>query len=408
MQSNKHYRIISEIGFGTYGKVFHAEDENGKNYAIKRIKSDMEGIPCLLEAVIMKCIKHPNLNNAVDIFCTETDLNIVQKKGISDLSKYTKRKVTPIETLRKWCHQISLAVLVLHRLGFIHADIKGSNVIIYEDGNVKLTDFTLIAKMWSKNDMFSSLAGTNTHTAPEILLGKPWSRPVDIWSLGCTFYQIAFGKLLFNLQEKLPSSRETRLKYHNAIVGYLNSPELFVGNAKYIPSDNESLLYSTEYDLFRDLLFKMLKYEPSERLNIQEVLSHPFFKGFTKISPRIISGKIVEISGKKLDTISTRIMRLYTESCDLSGKYNFTPSEITYMSEIAIETYKRCVYLVKSKVLKEIVLAGCCWIACKIVTGFVPKLLTTASHDRILNMEKEICNYLSYCIPVGFKSLELD
>lgn len=408
MQTNKHYRTISEIGSGTYGRVFHAEDGNGKNYAIKRIKSDAEGIPCLLEAIIMKCIKHPNLNEATDIFCTEIDLNIVQNRAVSDLSKHTRKKVIALEELRKWCYQISSAIHVLHRLGFIHADIKGSNVLLFEDGNVKLTDFTLIAKMWNSNDMFSSLAGTNTHTAPEILLEKPWNRSVDIWSLGCTFYQIAFGKLLFNLQEKEKNSRDTRLKYHNAITGYLNVPQLLVGNAKYIPPDNESLLYASEYTLFRDLLGKMLKYDPKDRINIQKVLEHPFFTGFTKISPRILTGKVNDISGKKLDTVSIRIMRMYTESRDLSCKYIFTASEVSYMSEIAIETYKRCTVLVKSKALKEIVLAGCCWISCKIVTGFAPKLLTNISNERIVSMEKEICNYLSYCVPVGFKTLPLD
>lgn len=408
MQTNRHYRIISEIGSGTYGKVFSVEDENGESYAIKRIKSDSEGIPCLLEAVLMKCIFHPNLNEATDIFCTESDLNIVQRRAISDLSKYTKKKITPIAELRKWCYQISSALYVLHRLGFIHADVKGSNVLLFENGDVKLTDFTLIAKMWDRYDMFSSLAGTNTHTAPEILLEKPWNRSVDIWSLGCTFYQIAFGKLLFNLQEKEKNSRDTRIKYHNAIAGYLNLSSLSIGNPKYIPSDNESLLYTHEYDSFRDLLGKMLKYNSKDRLNIQQILEHPFLDGHIRVPPKIISGKIGDISGKKLDLISTRIMRMYTDSRDLSGKYIFTPSEVSYMSEIAIETYKRCSVLVKSKPLKEMVLAGCCWISCKIVTGFAPKLLTNISNERITSMEKEICTYLSYCIPVGFKTLALD
>lgn len=408
MRSNKHYRIISELGSGTYGKVFEVEDENSRILALKKIKSDLEGIPCLLEAVIMKCIKHPNLNEAIDIFCTESDLNIVQEKAISDLSKFTKKKVTPLKDIRNWCYQILSGVFVLHRLGFIHADIKASNILLFEGNRVKLSDFTLIAKMWSPGDMFTSFAGTNTHTAPEILIEKAWNRQIDIWSLGCTFYQIAFGKLLFNLQEKSQNVKETRMKYHNAILGYLDMTESSIGNIKYIPADNESLLYTSEYRLFKDLLSKMLKYNSYDRPNIQELMNHSFFTGFSKIPPKIVCGKMNDISGKKLDKLSTKIMRMYSESRDLSGKYIFTPSEVSYMGEIAIETYKRCYVLVKSKGLKEIILAGCCWISCKIVTGFPPKLLTSVDRERIVISEKEICNYLSYCIPIGFKTLSLD
>ena len=414
-----HYDIKEELGSGGYGKVYRAYTRTGESVAIKKIPIKEEGIPCLLEATIMASIKHPNINHASQIFTCTKCLNIVQEEALSDLAKHTRRKITPLSTVRRWAHQISSAVLVFHRLGFVHADIKASNILYFtgqssaarqDKGDyVKLSDYTLIAKMWHPKDKFMSSAGTNTHSAPEVLLGQLWNRSIDIWSLACTFYQMAFGKYLFNLQDRGDSpngSKRCKVSYHNAIAAFFNMRDHLSANVSFVPCDNESLLYTAEYALFHDLIFKMLRYNPDDRINIEQVINHPFFTGLVRIPPTIVHGKVGNISGKKLETVSGIILRMLRGCVEY-----YTVQEITYMNEIAVETYKRVQALDKSKVLREVVLAGCCLIGAKIVLGRLGaefRLNTEVSMDRMYNMEGEICVYLSYCIPIGFNEMVLD
>lgn len=401
------YDIKQELGSGGYGKVYHACTRTGETVAIKKIPIKEEGIPCLMEATIMASIKHPNINHAIQIFTCPDNLNIVQEEALTDLAKHTRRKITPLQTVRRWAHQIANAVLVFHRLGFVHADIKASNILYFKGDYIKLSDYTLIVKMWHPKDKFLSSAGTNTHSAPEVLLGQLWNRSIDIWSLACTLYQVAFGKFLFNLQDRGDSpngSKRCKSSYYNAIASFFNIP--LPNNIPFTPCDNESLLYTEEYTLFRDLLFKMLKYTPEHRINIEQVINHPFFTGMVRIPPSIVHGKVGNISGKKLDTISGIVLRMLRGCVDY-----YAVQEITYMNELAVETYKRIQALDKSKVLREVVLAGCCLIGAKIVLGRLGsefRLNTEISMDRIYNMEVEICVHLSYCIPIGFSEMILD
>ncbi len=73
-----HYSVIDVIGEGSYGNVYRVKDQNGKEYAVKQIKTNKYGIVCLLEAVIMSTFDTSNINNAIDIFVTNNHMNIVQ------------------------------------------------------------------------------------------------------------------------------------------------------------------------------------------------------------------------------------------------------------------------------------------------------------------------------------------
>src|SRR5207249_1559942 len=101
------------------------------------------------------------------------------------------------DKLLKWSFGLCQGLWCLHENDIIHGDVKGSNVLLYKDDNVKLTDFNVSIKLWHPHETRTDRVGTMTHTCLEMLKKVEWSKPVDIWSLGCTLYEIAFGKLLF-------------------------------------------------------------------------------------------------------------------------------------------------------------------------------------------------------------------
>lgn len=399
---NNHYHREEEIGSGAYGKVYRVRDSSGKSLAMKRIKTTNEGIPCLLEASIMASIRHPGLNNSVDIFCTSSHLNIIQELAVSDLAKHTRRKITPIVLVRKWLYMISSALYSLHRLGFVHGDIKGANILYFSEDDVRLTDFTLSTRLWHKDDMFAVHAGTYSHCSPELLLGKVWNRSMDIWALGCTFYEIAFGKLLFNYQERTSDPQLMRMKYHNAIAEWTCHDKV-KGVDSFVHPDNESMLNAQVYGQFRDLLFSMLRYNPDERINIKDVINHPFFSEMEPLSVRIKETPVGNLGSSELNVVSRKVNKMLSPNLKKIGTI-----DIGHMSTMSINIYIRCYSIYNNKpALRDIVLASSCWIASKLVIGIAPVLSTEIPIDRIRLMEHQICNHLSYCLPINLDLVDL-
>jgi serine/threonine protein kinase len=92
--------------------------------------------------------------------------------------------------------QIIKAIAHCHAQGVIHRDIKAENIMINDQGQVKLLDFGL-----SKNSEVCKdreICGTPYYMAPEMILGDPYDTKVDVWSLGVMLYYTVSGHLPFN------------------------------------------------------------------------------------------------------------------------------------------------------------------------------------------------------------------
>lgn len=384
------------LGHGSYGDVFLAHDEHGREFAAKCCNMQENGIPNILEASIMASIIHPYLNRSVRIQGSSEKLYILQERAQTDLAQYTRRdkvghKAT-IEELRSWCFSISEAVAALHRENIIHADIKSSNILMYKDGTVKLTDFTLATKKWRPDETFTHHVCTCTHRPIECLLKAPWNEALDIWSLGCTFYEIAYGELLFPYQGALDKGRnkdkfaKQRLKERsvNVIIDWANrglEPENYIGLGKYAIDYRKYQLcreyHSPEKALFNDLLCKMLHIDQAKRLTIFDVLRHPFFTGITPKQYLSVIRPLNKLSVSEHARV-IRHLQLYTSD--------------STVQMLAINIYSRCNNL--NTTSEQIRAAACAWIASKLVLGYTPTLAIPT--HQILSAEREICHNLSF------------
>ena len=86
----------------------------------------------------------------------------------------------------------------LHKNGYIHRDLKLENIMIQEDGYVKLIDFGL-SKFLEANKYTSTIAGTVMYMAPEIL-NEEHDKNADWWSVGCLMYELLLGVTPFTLR----------------------------------------------------------------------------------------------------------------------------------------------------------------------------------------------------------------
>lgn len=100
--------------------------------------------------------------------------------------------------VRKVLHQLLLGIDQCHRRRIFHRDLKPSNILIDSCCNIKIADFGLARTYGLPLKTYTHEVVTLWYRAPEILLGqKVYSTAVDIWSLGCIFYEIAHKKPLF-------------------------------------------------------------------------------------------------------------------------------------------------------------------------------------------------------------------
>ncbi|MFK5969989.1 MAG: protein kinase [Candidatus Marithrix sp.] len=383
------------LGHGSYGTVYSATDENNNNLAIKCCNIDKNGIPNILETSIMNSIIHPYLNSSVRIQASDSKLYIIQEAAKTDLLYHTKKDKNnhrpSITELRKWCFSIASAVECLHNEDIIHADIKSSNILLYQDDSVKLTDFTLSTKHWDQESLLTKNVCTSTHRPLECLLKKGWDKSLDIWSLGCTFYEIAYGELLFPYQGSIDLKKgfkkdkdfKVRLRKRsvNAILDWQmkynlgKNTDIKKFNIDFISPNFCELFKHEEYSEFNNLLMSMLKIDG--RITIKEVLSHPFMNEQASPNFLVLKNKKFLISKTEKFRVS-RYIQKYTNNKNIQV--------------LAMEYYLRCINIDNiSEIVKACTVT---WIASKVVINDVPKIDILL--HQILAAERDICHNLEF------------
>jgi serine/threonine protein kinase len=318
----------------------------------------------------------------------------------ADLAQRTRRDKANhkphIDELRMWCFCLAHAVYELHKNSIIHADIKASNVLIYADGSVRLTDYTLATKKWAPTQKFTHNVCTCTHRPLECLLRREWDEALDIWSLGCTYYEIAYGELLFPYQgvlEPNPKIKDREAKDRlrnrsiNAIVDWatrgpnpptrrevLGDPVPRIDYIQYALCEDFS---KAEMSHFNDLVCKMLVVDPSQRPTIRAVLDHPFFKGLRAPVYLSIQRPLNPISLAEQARVTRYIQR-------------YSANET--VQALALSIYRRCNDL--HHIDEPTRSAGCVWIASKIVVGYPPQI--GLPKHQMLVTEREICHNLVF------------
>lgn len=389
------------LGKGTYGRVYKCYDEYGTVMAIKCISTDHTGISCLMEASIMSAIHHPNLHRAVRIHATPKTLYIVSELALSDLSHWTRRDKggTPpsLVQLQRWAYDLLQAVACLHRHHIIHGDIKASNVLLFPDGNVRLSDFTLSTKMWPQIDRRYTVC-THTHRPLEVILHQNWDTSVDLWSLGCTLYEIAYGEPLFPSQGKdnlQIRSRMINLLHDWATNGPLqqNFPNIDRPTIDFVPWKLSPLWSHNDYQLFNSVLLSLLRIDPKERTPALNLLKHPFFSPLKELGTS--SYTIISTPSSKLDDDT------YTRLQQTCSRYTSSRVLIDY----AIDLYSRLLSL--SQINDTTKIASCLWIGSKLIHR-TPLVINDIPLSHILSAERLICIHLSFrltCLSLPTKNL---
>ncbi|OUM65599.1 hypothetical protein PIROE2DRAFT_41508 [Piromyces sp. E2] len=188
------YRKICQIGEGSYGKVFKAENTmNGEFVALKKMKleSEKEGFPltAMREIKLLQTLHHPNIVQLLEIMIEKDSYYIISEYMEHDLTGVLNNKLVNYNISQIKCLSLQLlnGLDYLHSRGILHRDLKGSNLLLNNRGQLKLADFGLArdtrASIRSPN--YTNRVITLWYRPPELLLGATkYGAEVDMWSAG--------------------------------------------------------------------------------------------------------------------------------------------------------------------------------------------------------------------------------
>ena len=89
---------------------------------------------------------------------------------------------------------------MLHRQGIVYRELKPENVLVTEEGHIKLTDFGLSKVIIENRDFISTFVGTLEYMAPEAYMGT-FGQKADIWSLGILMYELLFKESVYEIED---------------------------------------------------------------------------------------------------------------------------------------------------------------------------------------------------------------
>ncbi|XP_072414013.1 cyclin-dependent kinase 1 [Chiloscyllium punctatum] len=290
------YVKIEKIGEGTYGVVYKGRHKTTQQIvAMKKIRleSEEEGVPstAIREISLLKELQHPNIVCLQDVLMQDARLYLIFEFLSMDLKKYLdslpNRQMMDQMLVKSYLYQITQGIAFCHSRRVLHRDLKPQNLLIDSKGVIKLADFGLARAFGVPVRVYTHEVVTLWYRAPEVLLGSArYSTPVDIWSIGTIFAEMATKRPLFHgdseidqlfrIFRTLGTPNNEIWPEVEALPDYKNTfPKWKAGSLSQVKNIDANGL---------DLLAKTLIYDPARRISAKEALRHPYFDDLDKSS----------------------------------------------------------------------------------------------------------------------------
>lgn len=294
------YERLNKINEGTYGVVYRARDKKtGEIVALKKVKMNKQdsdgGFPLtsLREINILLSLNHPSVVGVKEVVMGDVDsIFMVMEYMEHDLKGLMETRKRPFSTSEVKCLMLQLleGVNYLHDNWVLHRDLKTSNLLLNNKGELKICDFGLSRQYGSPLKPYTPLVVTMWYRAPELLLGaKQYSTAIDMWSIGCIMAEMLANEPLFK--------GNSEVNQLDKIFRTLGTPseKIWPGFSE-LPGSKANFV-KQPYNLMRkkfpaasftgttvlsesgfDLLNRLLTYDPEMRITADEALEHDWFR----------------------------------------------------------------------------------------------------------------------------------
>ncbi|KAI5956328.1 HSL1 [Candida jiufengensis] len=273
-------RLAKNIETGQLAAVKIVPKSNFKKFENPKYKrgeiegeDDTQRLPYGIEReiIIMKLMSHPNIMGLYDVWENKNDLYLILEyiEG-GELFDYLikKGKLQEFEAIN-YFKQIINGINYLHQFNICHRDLKPENLLLDFNKNIKIADFGMAA-LEVNEKLLETSCGSPHYASPEIVAGKNYhGAPSDIWSCGIILFALLTGHLPFDDE----NIRKLLLK---------------VQNGKFI------IPHDISWEA-KDLITKMLKVNPLDRIEIDSILIHPLLTKYPEPSVSYASTTTLDI-----------------------------------------------------------------------------------------------------------------
>ncbi|KLO20155.1 map kinase [Schizopora paradoxa] len=288
------YEDFRAIGVGSVGRVCSALDEiSGSHFAVKKVKDTFKSSGLAQrtyrEIRMLKEFDHDNILKLHNVFISPSDeVYIVTDLMHFSLEEIMKGTSLDKEDIQYFIYQILRGLKYIHSAEIAHRDLKPGNILVDKEGHLKVCDFGM-ARV--KDPKMTAYVTTRWYRAPEIILKHgEYGVEVDLFSLGCIFAEMLEQDPVHPLFE----SKDGRNHYY-LIAELLGSPpkELtegthLAGLFREAPESRRrpkkfAERFKSQDACARDLLEKLLRWVPSERISAERALEHEFVQPFRDV-----------------------------------------------------------------------------------------------------------------------------
>ncbi|EFN78661.1 serine/threonine-protein kinase PLK4 [Harpegnathos saltator] len=260
------YEVLNLLGKGGYGCVYRAKClRSNTDVAIKMIDKKMMQAAGMVSRVnqevnIHSRLKHPSI---LELYMCFEDTNyvylVLELCHNGELQRYLKAqgsKTLPEEHAARIIRQVVQGLLYLHSYQILHRDLSLANLLLTRDMQVKIADFGLATQLSRPDERHLTMCGTPNYISPEVATRSSHGPEADVWSLGCMLYTLLVGKPPFDTDAV--KSTLTRVVMADYVM-----PHYLSENAK-------------------DLIDKLLKKNPKDRIHLRDIIKHPFITNIEK------------------------------------------------------------------------------------------------------------------------------
>ncbi|KAI3454347.1 hypothetical protein Pfo_011010 [Paulownia fortunei] len=304
------YHVTEYLGSAAFSKAIQAHDlHTGMDVCVKIIKNNKDFFDQSLDEI--KLLKYVNKHDPADkyhllrlydYFYYREHLLIVcelLKANLYEFHKFNRESGGEVYFTMPRLQSITIqcleALQFLHSLGLIHCDLKPENILVksYSRCEVKVID---LGSSCFETDHLCSYVQSRSYRAPEVILGLPYDKKIDIWSLGCILAELCTGNVLF--QNDSPATLLARVI---GIIGPIEQEMLAKGRDTYKYFTKNHMLYERNQDTnrleylipkksslrhrlpmgdqgFIDFVAHLLEVNPKKRPSASEALKHPWLQ----------------------------------------------------------------------------------------------------------------------------------
>ncbi|MEE6512086.1 hypothetical protein FKM82_019011 [Ascaphus truei] len=324
------YEIVHTVGEGAFGKVVECIDHKGGGVrvAVKIIKN-VERYREAAQSEV-QVLEHLNTQDPKNTFRCVQMLErfdhrghvciVFELLGLSTYDFIKENSFLPfhLDHIRNMAHQICKSINFLHQNKLTHTDLKPENILFvqsdYEvsynhkrkrderhlkNSDIKIVDF---GSATYDTEHHSALVSTRHYRAPEVILELGWSQPCDVWSIGCILIEYYIGLTVFQTHDSkehlammetilgplplhmIQKTRKHKYFYHDRLDWDEHTIAGRYVKRRCKPLKEFMLCEDCDHQLLFDLIQRMLEYDPTKRITLDEALRHPFFDKLKKVT----------------------------------------------------------------------------------------------------------------------------